>query len=70
MYPEISGLNLYLPGLQDLVRIQFIFSPIKKEPSDLKNQISPLVNYFLGAFFLPATVLRFPLRVRLLVRVR
>jgi hypothetical protein len=28
------------------------------------------LNYFLGAFFLPATVLRFPLRVRLLVRVR
>ncbi len=27
-------------------------------------------NYFFGAFFLPATVLRFPLRVRLLVLVR
>ena len=27
-------------------------------------------DYFLGAFFLPATVLRLPLRVRLLVRVR
>ena len=26
--------------------------------------------YFLGAFFLPATVLRFPFRVRLLVLVR
>jgi hypothetical protein len=29
-----------------------------------------LTYYFLGAFFLPATVLRFPLRVRLFVRVR
>lgn len=28
------------------------------------------LSYFLGAFFLPATVLRFPLRVRLLVLVR
>lgn len=28
------------------------------------------INYFLGAFFLPATVLRLPLRVRLFVRVR
>lgn len=29
-----------------------------------------ILNYFLATFFLPATVLRLPLRVRLLVRVR
>ncbi len=29
-----------------------------------------IIYYFLVAFFLPATVLRLPLRVRLLVRVR
>jgi len=35
-----------------------------------RDKVSQNQFYFFGAFFLPATVLRLPLRVRLLVRVR
>lgn len=49
----------------------------KRSGIDPKNTVSRMLPfareqyfYFLGAFFLPATVLRLPLRVRLLVRVR
>ncbi len=39
-------------------------------PFHLHGSGNGAIFYFLGAFFLPATVLRLPLRVRLLVRVR
>ncbi len=63
MFPALraeSILRLHPVSGIDSVMVQFI-------------QTHPLPDadyYFLGAFFLPATVLRFPLRVRLLVRVR
>ncbi len=36
----------------------------------MQGMVTLHLFYFLATFFLPATVLRFPLRVRLLVRVR